>query len=82
MRFDLIDKNGKLFGFLDSEKNKELETMKIIIVSNAEGRRYFVYDALGFLLKENRKFVEADVMSCFFSEVEHDGNDHTKQENT
>ena len=77
MRFDLIDKNGRLFGFLDSEKNKELETTGIVVVSTSEGKRYFSYQGS---FKRNPRFVEVDVMSCFFSEVEHDSNDHARQE--
>lgn len=80
MRFDLIDKDEKVFGHLDSSKNQELENVGILIVSTSNGNRYFRYS--GDAYNPTPTFRECEVMSCFFSEVEHDSNDRANTENS
>lgn len=80
MRIDLFDKDGSLFGFVDSSKNRDIENVGLLIVSTKVGKRYFRYDGKICPIGQNPKFTECEVMSCFYSEIEHDSNNHASAE--
>ena len=80
MRIDLLAKDGSPFGFVDSSKNRDVENVGLLIVSTTDGKRYFRFDGGHYLNGKNPKFVECEVMSCFFSEIDHDSNNHASAE--
>ena len=80
MRIDLFDKGGKLFGFVDSSKNRDIENVGLLIVSTTDGKRYFRFDGGHYLNSKNPKFVECEVMWCFFKEIEPNSNDRANEE--
>lgn len=75
----MIDKDEKVFGYLDSNKNPELEKAGLLVVATKEGKRYFRYNGYPHWSCVPT-FVECNVMSCSCSEVEHDSNDRASVE--
>lgn len=83
MRYDLLDKTGKLYDSVDSDQNPEIKNVKVLILDTPLGERYFQY--VGMVNHHEKcqdcvpAFQECDGL-YLIAEIKRDSNDRANAE--